>query len=116
VKVVQKHAAEIATSRIYTSDKWAGYLIYANYPRQRVFFDDRQHYYGDTIVQDYLRLGGGTYQWRELLDQYRFNLVLCEVNSPLASLMKTHEAWQTVEDDGKIILFRLTDKLKVVQY
>jgi len=106
VKIVKKHADEIATSRVYTSDKWAGYLIYANYPRQRVFFDDRQHYYGDAIVQDYVKLGGGNYQWRELLDQYRFNLVLCEVSSPLASLMKTHAGWQTVEDDGKIILFR----------
>jgi hypothetical protein len=114
VKIVKKHADEIATSRVYTSDKWAGYLIYANYPRQRVFFDDRQHYYGDAIVQDYVKLGGGNYQWRELLDQYRFNLVLCEVGSPLASLIKTHAGWQTVEDDGKIILFRLTNNLKVV--
>jgi hypothetical protein len=107
VKIVEKHADEIAKSRIYTSDKWAGYLIYANYPRQRVFFDDRHHYYGDAIVQDYLKLGGGGYQWRELLERYRFNLVLCEVGSPLASLMKTHTGWQTVEDDGKIVLFRL---------
>jgi hypothetical protein len=110
VKIVARHADEIATSRIYTSDKWAGYLIYANYPRQRVFFDDRQHYYGDAILQDYLKLGGGNYQWRELLERYRFNLVLLAAESPLAALMKTHPAWQTVEDDGKIVLFRLRNK------
>ncbi len=114
VKIVEKYADEIATSRIYTSDKWAGYLIYRNYPRQRVFFDDRHQYYGEVLVQDYLKLGGGSYQWRELLERYRFDLVLCEVSSPLASLMKTHTGWQTVEDDGKIVLFRLTNNLKVV--
>jgi hypothetical protein len=114
VKIVARHADEIATSRIYTSDKWAGYLIYANYPRQRVFFDDRQHYYGDAILQDYLKLGGGNYRWRELLEEYRFSMVLCEVASPLASLIKTDTDWQTVEDDGKIVLFRLTNNLKVV--
>jgi hypothetical protein len=114
VKIVEKHADEIATSHIYTSDKWAGYLIYRNYPRQRVFFDDRHQYYGEVLIRDYLKLGGGNYQWRELLDQYRFNLVLCEVSSPLASLMKTHTGWQTVEDDGKIVLFRLKNNLKVV--
>jgi hypothetical protein len=116
VKIVARHADEIAASRIYTSDKWAGYLIYANYPRQRVFFDDRQHYYGEAIIQDYLKLGGGNYRWRELLEQYRLDLVLCEVSSPLASLIKTDADWQTVEDDGKTVLFRLTNKLKHVPH
>ena len=111
VKLVRKYADEIAASRIYTSDKLAGYLIYANYPRQRVFFDDRHHYYGDAIIQDYVKLGSGNSQWRELLERYRFNLVLCTTDSALASLMKTHPGWQTVEDDGKIVLFRLTNKL-----
>jgi hypothetical protein len=96
----------MAASRIYTSDKWAGYLIYRNYPRQQVFFDDRHHYFGEPIIGDYLKIGGGSFQWRELLERYRFNLVLCTVDSPLASLMKLHPDWKTVEDDGSAILFR----------
>jgi hypothetical protein len=106
VKVVAAHADEIANSRIYTSDKWAGYLIYKNYPRQKVFFDDRHQYYTERIIGDYLKLAGGNYQWRELLERYRFDMVLCETSSPLASLMKLHPAWSTVEDDGSAILFR----------
>src|SRR5260370_27855483 len=83
VKIVRKYADEMVASRIYTSDKWAGYLIYANYPRQRVFFDDRHHYYGDAIIQDYVNLGGVHSEWRELLERYRFNLVLCTPHSAL---------------------------------
>jgi hypothetical protein len=35
-------------------------------------------------------LGGGSDEWRALLERWRFDLVLCEVSSPFASLMKTH--------------------------
>jgi len=107
VKIVQAHGDEIAAGRVYTSDKWAGYLIYKNYPRQKVFFDDRHHYFGDAIIKDYLKLASGGREWRQLLPRYNFNLVLCEAASPLASLLRLQSTWQTVEDDGKIALFRL---------
>ena len=113
VKVVAAHAGEIADSRIYTSDKWAGYLIYTNYPRQRVFFDDRHHYFGEANIQDYLKIAGGGMQWRETLDRYRFNLVLCPTNSALASLMKLQPDWKAVEDDGTAVLFK---KLSAISY
>jgi hypothetical protein len=107
VKVVEPHADEIASSRVFTSDNWAGYLIYRNYPRQRVFFDDRHRYYGDAIIDEYMKLGTGGRDWRSVLDRYRFDLVLCEAGSPLASLMRAHPGWTTVEDDGKAALFRI---------
>jgi len=106
VKIVEAHAEEIAASRVYTSDKWAGYLIYRNYPRQQVFFDDRHHYFGEAIIRDYLEIGSGGSKWSELVDRYRFGLVLCEAGSPLASLLRLHPEWTAVEDDGKAALFR----------
>jgi hypothetical protein len=108
VKIVAAHADEIAASRVYTSDKWAGYLIYTNYPRQQVFFDDRHHYFGEPIIGDYLTIGSGRHQWRELLEWYRFNLALCTADSPLASLLRLHPDWKTVEEDGSAVLFRLS--------
>jgi len=108
VKIVAAHADEIAAARVYTSDKWAGYLIYRNYPRQQVFFDDRHHYFGEPIIGDYLKLGSGNRQWRELLERYRFDLALLTLDSPLASLMKIHPDWKVVEEDGSAVLFRLS--------
>jgi hypothetical protein len=106
VKIVEKHAEEIAASRIYTSDNWAGYLTYRNYPRQRVFFDDRHPYYDEAMIRDYLRIGNGSPDWRQLLARYRLNMALAPTDSPLSSLLKTDPEWKTVDDDGKIILFR----------
>lgn len=110
VKMVQAHSEEIASSRIYTSDKWAGYLIYRNYPRQKVFYDDRHHYFGEAMTQDYMKLGSGGREWREVLERYAFNLVLCEAGSSLASLLRLHAGWKTIEDDGKTALFRLVNQ------
>jgi hypothetical protein len=47
--VVALFLAFTATSRIFTTDQWAGYLIYHNYPQQRVFLDGRTNYYGPKM-------------------------------------------------------------------
>ena len=60
--------------------------------------------------RDYLKIGNGHKQWSDLLDKYRFDLVLCTADSPLASLLRLHGDWKTVEDDGSAVLFRLSKK------
>ncbi|MGH9720061.1 MAG: hypothetical protein ACRD8O_07595 [Bryobacteraceae bacterium] len=103
-KFIRKHSERLATTRLFTPDQWAGYLIFHHYPRQRVFLDGRHNYYGEQIGNDYMRLGGGHHTWREVIERYRFDTMLIEVSSPLASLMKTHAAWRVADDDGKTLL------------
>jgi hypothetical protein len=106
VKIVAAHADEIAASRVFTSDGWAGYLIYKNYPRQKVFFDDRHHYFGEPIIGDYLKIGGGSRQWRELMNRYGLDHALVGSDSPIASLLRLEPDWTAVQDDGSAVLFR----------
>jgi hypothetical protein len=106
VKIVDKHGAELAASRVFTSDKYAGYLLYRNYPKQRVFFDDRHHYFGEEMAGEYRQLLSGGPKWRELLSKYRFDLALIDSETALASLLRADAGWETVEDDGKIAMFR----------
>jgi len=61
------------------------------------------------MTRDYLKLGGGGRESRELLDRYGFNLVLCEAGSPLASLLRVHAGWKSIEGDGKTVLCRLVN-------
>jgi hypothetical protein len=106
VKIVAAHADELAASRVFTSDGWAGYLIYKNYPRQKVFFDDRHHYFGEPIIGDYLKIGGGSRQWRELMNRYGLDHALVGSDSPIASLLRLEPDWTAVQDDGSAVLFR----------
>jgi len=105
VSIAQRHAEQIASARIFTTDQWADYLIYHNYPRQRVFLDGRSNYYGEKIVNDYRQLIGGQPSWKQILDRYQFNLILCPGDLPLTSLLKTDSAWRMVDSDEKAVLF-----------
>jgi hypothetical protein len=105
VNLVARHRERLAAGRVFTSDQWADYLIFRSYPQQRVFFDGRSDFYGPELGRQYLRLIQGHYQWEQLLEQHRFELVLSPVDWPLASLLKRDGRWRIVEDDGQGILF-----------
>ena len=105
-EMIARHASQIESARIYTRDQWADYLIYHYSPRVRVFLDGRSDFYGERIVTDYLKISKGDHAWRQLLDQYRFDMVLCPVDWALASLLKYQPDWRVIEDDGKVILFQ----------
>jgi hypothetical protein len=105
VSMAQRYAEQIAPARILTTDQWADYLIYHNYPRQRVFLDGRANYYGEKIVNDYRQLIGGAPSWKQILDRYQFNLILCPSNIPLTSLLKTDSTWRIVDSDEQATLF-----------
>ena len=108
VKMVHDHSDLILRSRVLTTDQWGDYLIYVN-PAQKVFIDGRSDFYGPEIGNDYIRLTNGAWDWRQLLDKYRFNLVLLPVESALTQILKLTPDWRVLDDDGtRILLARTT--------
>jgi hypothetical protein len=101
--IVRSHSDLILRSRVLTTDQWADYLIYVN-PAQKVFIDGRSDFYGPEVGNDYIRLTAGAWDWRPLLDKYRFNLALLPVESALAQILKLAPDWRVLQDDGKRIL------------
>ncbi|MCX6613981.1 MAG: hypothetical protein NTW74_24440, partial [Acidobacteria bacterium] len=105
IRLIEKHAERIASSRIFAPDQMADYLIFRNYPQQKVFFDSRHNYYGPEIGNEYFAIRGGHRQWSELLDKHRFNLVLTQLDEPLSALLRESEGWRAVEAGEKCVLF-----------
>lgn len=106
MELAGRYAELLSGSRLLTSDEWADYLLYRNYPRQRVFFDGRSDFYGQALGEDYLKLMNGRPAWRTLLASYGFEAALLPVEWPLASMLKNEPGWRILEDDGKAILFQ----------
>ena len=104
VKMIHDHPADVLNVRTFTTDQWADYLIFTN-PSQKVFMDGRSDFYGPEIGDQYLHLTGGHWDWRVILDKFKFQSVLIPVDLPLAQLLKLQPDWRIVEDDGKKILF-----------
>ena len=104
-QMVARYSDRIAQARVLTSDQWADYLIYRNYPRQRVFCDGRSDFFGREIGQQYSRIVNGHYEWESLMERHKFDLVLAPIEWPLTALLKKSSSWRLIADDGKALLF-----------
>lgn len=108
VKMVTRHEALLASSRVFTEDQWADYLIYRLSPRYKAFFDGRSDFYGEKTTREYQRIVGGGHDYAQLMDKHGFDVVLARPNWALATILKQSPGWRVVEDDKKAILFRRT--------
>jgi hypothetical protein len=105
VAMAARHAELLAGARLLADDDWADYLLFRNYPRQRVFFDGRSDFYGRELMGDYLAVINGRHDWEELLDRHGCEAVLVPAESPAASLLKRSAKWRLIDDDGQATLF-----------
>ena len=104
VTMIEKHHDLLASSRFFSYDQVGDYLIFRNYPRQRVFFDSRHNYYGPEIGDEYLAVMAGRSDWNTLLDKYKVNVLLIKSSGPLATLARASGEWRSVGEDGKFEL------------
>ncbi len=106
VSFVNRHAAELTSARLFTTDYWGDYLIYRYYPNQQVFLDGRTDYYGPALSQDYSTLLNGQPGWEALIAKYNLQLAMVPEASGLAPLLKTHSQWRAIEVDGDTGLYQ----------
>ena len=108
---IQKHNSLILNSRLYTSDAWGDYLIYRNYPNQRVFFDGRTDYYGEAMTSDYQTLLNGFPGWEEVMAKHKINAVLLPPQSALIGLLRNQWNWREIDSNSQYTLITETSKL-----
>lgn len=98
-------ARGLAGRRLVTTDAWGGYLIAAEWPAQRVFFDDRYDMYPVSVQRDYDALAGVTPRWIEVLDRYRAELVMWPRRAALVQALAEHDGWVRLHDDEVAVVF-----------
>jgi hypothetical protein len=72
-----------------------------------VFIDDRVDMYPLEVSQDYVDLLQGR-DALDILDRYRVNLVLWELDAPLAALLQLSASWQEAYRDDRWVVYRRT--------
>ena len=105
VGLVHRHAAQLGSGRVFSTDQWADYLIYSFYPAQRVFVDGRSDFYGEDLSKEYLSLMQGSQKFQAVLDKYHFKFALIPADWPLTQLLKSNSAWSVIEQDEQAVLF-----------
>ncbi|MCL4841065.1 MAG: hypothetical protein KJZ79_04470 [Bryobacteraceae bacterium] len=105
VAIAEQYRDLLVSKRTFTNDDWADFLLFANYPGQRVFFDGRSDFYGEKLGNDYLKLIKGSFEWQEIIDRHQIEVVLVSPQTGLSSVLKLHPDWTVLEDNGLEILF-----------
>lgn len=103
--MIERNGASISSSRVFTNDEWADYLLYRYYPDQRVFFDGRSDFYGEHLLEEFKSAYLGEAGWSEVLDKYDCDLVLVPPESALSSLLRNERGWRLVDEDDRATLF-----------
>jgi hypothetical protein len=106
--LVRSQASLLRQARVFTSDEWADYLIYRNWPGQRVFMDGRSDFYGPAIGDQYIALMQGQPGWERILARHGCDVVLVPARWPLAALLEADPGWRLVAADHRAKLFRRT--------
>jgi hypothetical protein len=72
-----------AGARLFSPDKYGGYLIYRSNGTMKVFFDGRSDLYGAEFLKQYARMTQVRPGWQDLWKQYGFTHALLPNDYPL---------------------------------
>jgi hypothetical protein len=103
-QAIRSNAPELAQGRLFTTDQWADYLLWVNYPRQRVFMDGRSDFFQERVGNDYLAILEGRPGWRRLLDRWGIDRILVPPGAHLVERLSSDASWQTRYSDKEAVL------------
>lgn len=84
---------------------WGGYLLYRNYPEQRVFIDGQTDFYGETLTRQYEQVITAADGWQAVLDQYDVSWVMIPPSADLAASMSETSGWENVYQDATAVIY-----------
>lgn len=93
-----------AEARLFSSDKFGGYLIYRFAGQRKVFFDGRSDFYGAQFLKDYLLIPELKPGWEQQWQRWNFTHALVAKDSALASMLP-FKGWRKIGGDQVAILF-----------
>jgi hypothetical protein len=102
--IVHSEADLLATTRVFSTDQWGDYLLWANYPRQKVFIDGRSDFFQDSVGKEYVAALNAAHDWRDILEKYQVRTLLLPVDAALAEAAQRDPAWQVAARDNVAVL------------
>jgi hypothetical protein len=96
--------AHLPAGRLFTTDRWADYVIYAD-PGRQVFFDCRNDLYGPGFVKDYLTLIRARPGWQAVAAKYAFAAAMVPGDSPMVAALAASADWRLLCRDRRAAIF-----------
>jgi hypothetical protein len=90
---------------MFNDDEFGDYVIYAAWPRYKVFFDGRSDMYGPARLREYMRVANFEEGWESILCKYRVNWIFINSRSKLARFLKERRDWEAIYEDKVAVIF-----------
>jgi len=90
--------AHVPGGRVFTTDRWADYLIYVD-PGRQVFFDCRNDLYGLEFVSAYKTVMTASPGWQEVLGRYGLTVALIPEGSAISTALAGSPDWRPLYRD-----------------
>jgi hypothetical protein len=100
-----------AGARIFSTDKFGGYLIYRFSAQRQVFFDGRSDFYGLDFIDRYARMFEARPAWREEFERWNFTHALLPPDAPLVAALQATGWHMLYRDRTAVLLARTAESL-----
>ena len=94
-----------AHGNLFNYFKWGGYVLYAAYPKHRVFIDGQTDFYGEELTRDYSKVANIEPDWENVLERYQIGWVLFPHQSPLSLILGRTPGWRLAYQDDTADIF-----------
>jgi len=97
--------------KLFNEYSMGGLIIHEFGPKIKVFIDGRADMYGETIMEDYLKIVKLDNDVDELLESYRINWVLFSESTALVRYLKVTGDWKEIYNDNRFSVLTRTNLL-----
>lgn len=91
-------AWHLPAGRVFTTDRWADYLIYIE-PDRQVFFDGRNDAYGEDPLNNYLTVMRAQPGWKKIFSRYGITAALVPRDAPISAILAIAPQWTLAYHD-----------------
>lgn len=90
---------------LFNEYDWGGYLIFALYPKYKVFIDGRMDIHMKTTIPDYLKIMHYEKGWENVVKKHNMRLFLLRRDNILSRILQTNKNFSVLYKDKTSILF-----------
>jgi len=105
VAAVEFLKEENIQGNMFDNDEFGDYIIYAVWPKYKVFFDGRSDMYGVDRLKEYIKVAKVKPGWDEVLKKYNINWIIYNANSSLSLLLMERDDWKLIYADKVANIF-----------
>jgi hypothetical protein len=105
VDAVEFIKKEHVAGNMFNNDEFGDYIIYAAWPKYKVFIDGRTDMYGAARVKEYLKISQAEAGWESVAEKYRISWVLHDANSALSKVLLERKDWNLIYSDDIANIF-----------